>query len=29
MSLRQGGFAETILIVGDEPYPAYQRPPCR
>ena len=27
MSLRQGGFAERILILGDEPYLPYQRPP--
>jgi 3-phenylpropionate/trans-cinnamate dioxygenase ferredoxin reductase subunit len=27
MSLRQGGFAEAIVIVGDEPYLPYQRPP--
>jgi 3-phenylpropionate/trans-cinnamate dioxygenase ferredoxin reductase component len=27
MSLRQGGFAERILIIGDEPYLPYQRPP--
>jgi 3-phenylpropionate/trans-cinnamate dioxygenase ferredoxin reductase component len=27
MSLRQGGFAENIVIIGDEPYLPYQRPP--
>jgi 3-phenylpropionate/trans-cinnamate dioxygenase ferredoxin reductase subunit len=27
MSLRQGGFAEAIVIIGDEPYLPYQRPP--
>src|SRR5215471_9392942 len=27
MSLRQGGFAERIVIIGDEPYLPYQRPP--
>ena len=27
MSLRQGGFAERIAIIGDEPYLPYQRPP--
>jgi len=27
MSLRQGGFAERIAILGDEPYLPYQRPP--
>jgi 3-phenylpropionate/trans-cinnamate dioxygenase ferredoxin reductase subunit len=27
MSLRQGGFGEAIVIVGDEPYLPYQRPP--
>src|ERR1051326_4376972 len=27
MSVRQGGFAERIVIVGDEPYLPYQRPP--
>jgi 3-phenylpropionate/trans-cinnamate dioxygenase ferredoxin reductase component len=27
MSLRQGGFAERIVIVGDEPFLPYQRPP--
>src|SRR5215469_14308751 len=27
MSLRQGKFAERIVIVGDEPYLPYQRPP--
>jgi len=27
MSLRQGGFAERIMILGDEPYLPYQRPP--
>src|SRR5437879_10229556 len=27
MSLRQGGFSERILMVGEEPYPPYQRPP--
>src|SRR5262249_41549496 len=27
MSLRQGGFAERIVILGDEPYLPYQRPP--
>ena len=26
-SLRQGGFAGRIAIIGDEPYPPYQRPP--
>jgi 3-phenylpropionate/trans-cinnamate dioxygenase ferredoxin reductase subunit len=26
-SLRQGGFAGPVLIVGDEPYLPYQRPP--
>jgi 3-phenylpropionate/trans-cinnamate dioxygenase ferredoxin reductase subunit len=27
MSLRQGKFAERIVILGDEPYLPYQRPP--
>src|SRR5262249_52487875 len=27
MSLRQGGFAERIVIIGDEPFLPYQRPP--
>src|SRR5580704_9913284 len=27
ISLRQGGFAEPIMLVGDEPYLPYQRPP--
>jgi 3-phenylpropionate/trans-cinnamate dioxygenase ferredoxin reductase component len=27
MSLRQGGFADPILMIGDEPYLPYQRPP--
>src|SRR5580700_10924289 len=27
MSLRQGGFTDRILLVGDEPYAPYQRPP--
>src|SRR5262245_10399802 len=27
LSLRQGGFAGDIRVVGDEPYPPYQRPP--
>src|ERR1700756_5653554 len=27
MSVRQAGFAERIVIVGDEPYLPYQRPP--
>jgi 3-phenylpropionate/trans-cinnamate dioxygenase ferredoxin reductase subunit len=27
ISLRQGGFAEPIRVVGDEPYLPYQRPP--
>jgi 3-phenylpropionate/trans-cinnamate dioxygenase ferredoxin reductase component len=27
MSLRQGGFADRIVIIGDEPYLPYQRPP--
>ena len=27
MSLRQGGYAERIVIIGDEPYLPYQRPP--
>jgi 3-phenylpropionate/trans-cinnamate dioxygenase ferredoxin reductase subunit len=27
MSLRQGGFTERIVIIGDEPYLPYQRPP--
>ena len=26
-SLRQGGFAAPIVVIGDEPYPPYQRPP--
>ena len=26
-SLRHGGFAKPISIIGDEPYPPYQRPP--
>jgi 3-phenylpropionate/trans-cinnamate dioxygenase ferredoxin reductase subunit len=26
-SLRQGGFSGSISMVGDEPYPPYQRPP--
>src|SRR3984893_1910178 len=26
-SLRQGGFDKPISIIGDEPYPPYQRPP--
>jgi 3-phenylpropionate/trans-cinnamate dioxygenase ferredoxin reductase component len=27
ISLRQGGFAEAITMVGEEPFPPYQRPP--
>jgi 3-phenylpropionate/trans-cinnamate dioxygenase ferredoxin reductase subunit len=27
MSLRQGGFADRILLIGDEPHLPYQRPP--
>jgi 3-phenylpropionate/trans-cinnamate dioxygenase ferredoxin reductase subunit len=27
ISLRQGGFDGRIVMVGDEPYPPYQRPP--
>jgi 3-phenylpropionate/trans-cinnamate dioxygenase ferredoxin reductase subunit len=27
MSLRQGGFEGELTLVGDEPYPPYQRPP--
>jgi len=27
ISLRQGGFGGSIRMVGDEPYPPYQRPP--
>ena len=27
LSLRQGGFAGDIRMIGDEPYPPYQRPP--
>jgi 3-phenylpropionate/trans-cinnamate dioxygenase ferredoxin reductase subunit len=27
MSLRQGGFTERIVIIGDEPFLPYQRPP--
>jgi 3-phenylpropionate/trans-cinnamate dioxygenase ferredoxin reductase component len=27
ISLRQGGFGDAVVIVGDEPYPPYQRPP--
>ena len=27
ISLRQGGFAGTIALVGDEPEPPYERPP--
>ena len=27
MSLRQGAFAERIVLIGDEPYLPYQRPP--
>jgi 3-phenylpropionate/trans-cinnamate dioxygenase ferredoxin reductase subunit len=27
ISLRQGGFVDDIRMVGDEPYPPYQRPP--
>jgi 3-phenylpropionate/trans-cinnamate dioxygenase ferredoxin reductase subunit len=27
MSLRQGGFAGRIVVIGDEPFPPYQRPP--
>jgi 3-phenylpropionate/trans-cinnamate dioxygenase ferredoxin reductase subunit len=27
MSLRQGGFTGPITMIGDEPYPPYQRPP--
>lgn len=26
-SLRQGGFGAPIVVIGDEPYPPYQRPP--
>jgi 3-phenylpropionate/trans-cinnamate dioxygenase ferredoxin reductase component len=26
-SLRQEGFADELLIIGDEPHPPYQRPP--
>jgi 3-phenylpropionate/trans-cinnamate dioxygenase ferredoxin reductase component len=27
ISLRQGGFGDAIVMVGDEPFPPYQRPP--
>src|SRR5262245_50940505 len=27
LSLRQGGFSGDIRMIGDEPYPPYQRPP--
>jgi 3-phenylpropionate/trans-cinnamate dioxygenase ferredoxin reductase subunit len=27
MSLRQGGFSGRIVVIGDEPFPPYQRPP--
>ena len=27
VSLRQAGFEGTVAIVGDEPYPSYERPP--
>ena len=27
ISLRQGGYAGPIRMVGDEAYPPYQRPP--
>lgn len=27
VSLRQGGFDGKLVLVGDEPYPPYQRPP--
>jgi 3-phenylpropionate/trans-cinnamate dioxygenase ferredoxin reductase subunit len=27
MSLRQGGYTDAIVIIGDEPFPPYQRPP--
>ena len=27
ISLRQGGFAGSILLVGDEPVLPYERPP--
>jgi 3-phenylpropionate/trans-cinnamate dioxygenase ferredoxin reductase component len=27
ISLRQGGFSGAIRMIGDEPYPPYQRPP--
>ena len=27
ISLRQGGYAGAIRMVGDEPYAPYQRPP--
>jgi 3-phenylpropionate/trans-cinnamate dioxygenase ferredoxin reductase subunit len=27
ISLRHGGFAGDIRMVGDEPYPPYQHPP--
>jgi 3-phenylpropionate/trans-cinnamate dioxygenase ferredoxin reductase subunit len=27
ISLRQGGYAGAIRMIGDEPYPPYQRPP--
>ena len=27
MSLRQGGYEDTITLIGDEAYPPYQRPP--
>ena len=26
-SLRQGGYAAPIRMIGDEPFPPYQRPP--
>ena len=26
-SLRRDGFAGRLVVVGDEPYPPYQRPP--
>src|SRR5688500_12110878 len=27
LSLRQGGYRESIRMIGDEPYAPYQRPP--
>ena len=27
LSLRQGGYGDRIRLIGDEPFPPYQRPP--